>query len=416
MASEKPKNALKRIKKTLSLSTFGKISKDAFRKSRSIENQLEADKEKQLNELTLLLLGSACSGKSTFVKQLRIHYGDGFPDEERMQFINQIHDNISGAANKIIACMKESPIQFDNDNLQMQADDFQIRNPLTDYTEMVTTVQSAEDITPTKGAQCHLTMQCTMLCERFSYLNLKCKELSAADQKLLLSFWDDLAFQKCYARLLSMACCPKTLTPQDVYFCCHMKRILSENYVPTHQDILQVRQPTMGVTEHQFNVDDFIYRVIDVAGQKSQRKKWIHLFENVTVIVFFVALSAFDEKLEEDNQLNSLDDSLQTFHEISYNQYLDKTDFLLFLNKYDLFTEKLKTVKFKTFFRNYEGENSPESCTKYIRELFHQRRPGHKQVFTHVLCATDVSLMGGILSQVLNIVAEINFRKTGGLF
>ena len=48
----------------------------------------------------------------------------------------------------------------------------------------------------------------------------------------------------------------------------------------------------------------FLYcRVIDVAGQKSQRKKWIHLFENVTVVLFFVALSAFDEVLEEDETL-----------------------------------------------------------------------------------------------------------------
>ena len=47
----------------------------------------------------------------------------------------------------------------------------------------------------------------------------------------------------------------------------------------------------------------FVLRVIDVAGQKSQRKKWIHLFENVTAVLFFVALSEFDEFLEEDEAL-----------------------------------------------------------------------------------------------------------------
>ena len=46
-----------------------------------------------------------------------------------------------------------------------------------------------------------------------------------------------------------------------------------------------------------------VLRVIDVAGQKSQRKKWIHLFENVTAVLFFVALSEFDEFLEEDEAL-----------------------------------------------------------------------------------------------------------------
>jgi hypothetical protein len=38
--------------------------------------------------------------------------------------------------------------------------------------------------------------------------------------------------------------------------------------------------------------------VIDVAGQKNQRKKWIHFFEGVTAVIFFTSLSGFDETLE----------------------------------------------------------------------------------------------------------------------
>ena len=44
-------------------------------------------------------------------------------------------------------------------------------------------------------------------------------------------------------------------------------------------------------------------RVIDVAGQKSLRKKWIHFFEGVTAVLFFVALSGFDETVEEEPTL-----------------------------------------------------------------------------------------------------------------
>lgn len=43
-----------------------------------------------------------------------------------------------------------------------------------------------------------------------------------------------------------------------------------------------------------------VYRVIDVGGQKNQRKKWIHFFEGVTAVVFFVSLSSYDEFVEED--------------------------------------------------------------------------------------------------------------------
>jgi len=41
-------------------------------------------------------------------------------------------------------------------------------------------------------------------------------------------------------------------------------------------------------------------RMVDVGGQRSERKKWIHCFEGVTAIVFCVALSAYDLTLEED--------------------------------------------------------------------------------------------------------------------
>lgn len=43
-----------------------------------------------------------------------------------------------------------------------------------------------------------------------------------------------------------------------------------------------------------------VYRVIDVGGQKNQRKKWIHFFEGVTAVVFFASLSSYDEFVEED--------------------------------------------------------------------------------------------------------------------
>lgn len=48
-------------------------------------------------------------------------------------------------------------------------------------------------------------------------------------------------------------------------------------------------------------------RMVDVGGQRSERRKWIHCFENVTSIIFLVALSEYDQILfESDNEVNSI--------------------------------------------------------------------------------------------------------------
>ena len=44
----------------------------------------------------------------------------------------------------------------------------------------------------------------------------------------------------------------------------------------------------------------FHYRLFDVGGQRSERKKWIHCFEDVTAIIFCVAMSEYDQVLHED--------------------------------------------------------------------------------------------------------------------
>ena len=46
-------------------------------------------------------------------------------------------------------------------------------------------------------------------------------------------------------------------------------------------------------------------RMVDVGGQRSERRKWIHCFENVTSIMFLVALSEFDQLLfESENEVD----------------------------------------------------------------------------------------------------------------
>lgn len=50
----------------------------------------------------------------------------------------------------------------------------------------------------------------------------------------------------------------------------------------------------------------FFLRIVDVGGQKSERRKWIHCFENVTSLMFLASLSEYDQVLEENNKEVSL--------------------------------------------------------------------------------------------------------------
>lgn len=77
-------------------------------------------------------------------------------------------------------------------------------------------------------------------------------------------------------------------------------RIGHPSYVPTDQDVLRSRVKTTGITETTFTIGELTYRMFDVGGQRSERKKWIHCFENVTAIIFLVAISEYDQVLIED--------------------------------------------------------------------------------------------------------------------
>lgn len=63
---------------------------------------------------------------------------------------------------------------------------------------------------------------------------------------------------------------------------------------------MRSRLRTTGITETIFDLGQLTYRMFDVGGQRSERKKWIHCFENVNCLLFLVAISGYDQCLVED--------------------------------------------------------------------------------------------------------------------
>ena len=79
----------------------------------------------------------------------------------------------------------------------------------------------------------------------------------------------------------------------------------------------------------------------DVGGQRNERKKWIHCFENVTAVIFVAALSEYDQVLYEDETTNRMTEALNLFDEICNSRWFRETSMILFLNKRDLFQAKV---------------------------------------------------------------------------
>jgi len=102
--------------------------------------------------------------------------------------------------------------------------------------------------------------------------------------------WTDGGVQTCFHRSNEYQ-----LNDSAKYFLDKLEEIGQANYLPSTQDILRTRVKTTGIVEINFSFKDLNFRVFDVGGQRSERKKWIHCFEDVTAIIFIVALSEYDQ-------------------------------------------------------------------------------------------------------------------------
>lgn len=58
-----------------------------------------------------------------------------------------------------------------------------------------------------------------------------------------------------------------------------------------------------------------------MGSQRSERRKWIHSFDDVSAVFFVVALSEFNQVLYEDRKTNRMLESLLVFNEIVNSTY-----------------------------------------------------------------------------------------------
>jgi guanine nucleotide-binding protein G(i) subunit alpha len=340
--------------------------KEEKARSREVDTTIADDHQADNQVNKLLLLGAGGSGKSTLFKQMITIYGHGFPESDRRNFTPIIYNNV-------IVSMKtlcEQSANFNDKNCEVGEENLQSKRFIEELKE-------DDDITEEAGR--HITI-----------------------------LWRDAGIQNTYDKRSRYQ-----LTDSASYFFDRINEIMQPMYVPTEQDVLRSRVPTTGIVENHFEIDGNTFKMFDVGGQRSERKKWIHCFENVTAVLFVAAISAYDQVLYEDETTNRMAEALDLFEEITNSEWFEKTSMILFLNKRDLFAEKIKKVSLKDYFPEYQGENNYDDGTDYIQRLFESKNCQEKDVYTHITCATDTNNVFAVFNSVKDIIIKKGLTQAG---
>ncbi|KAM0745917.1 guanine nucleotide-binding protein alpha-1 subunit [Meredithblackwellia eburnea MCA 4105] len=324
----------------------------------AIEAELRRDKAAMNREVKLLFLGAGESGKSTVIKQMRLRFKGTFSEEEREGFKEVIFSNSAQSMQVVIDAMEMLALEVPS-HIQQYFDTF-----ITyDINTVITT--PGGDLAP-----------------QFA-MGIK-------------AIWNERVAKECVARGHEYQ-----LNDSASYFFDSIDRIASPGYIPTDDDVLRARVRSTGIAESSFDVGQMKYRCFDVGGQRSERRKWAHCFEDVQVLIFIVAISEYNQMLYEDESIPRLKEATTLWDSIANSRWFTRTSIILFLNKIDLFRNKLENHKFGDYVLEYQGANSYSAVSTYLIQHFHSlyRNPS-KELFIHLTCATDSSQTAIVLSAV----------------
>jgi len=333
-------------------------------RSRQLEATMAHDQAQDRQVNKLLLLGAGESGKSTLFKQMITIYGKGFSEQERMSYVPIIHNNILTSMKTL--CKYSTT--YGTVSPSNQAPKQVIENEL----------KGDEEIDVSVGAH-------------------------------IATLWKDVGIQKTYAMRAKYQ-----LNDSAAYFFDKIKDIASENYLPTQQDVLRSRVRTTGIVENEFEIEGNKFKMFDVGGQRNERKKWIHCFENVTAVLFVAAISEYDQVLYEDDNTNRVIEALNLFEEICNSRWFHDTSMILFLNKRDLFADKIVKVPLTLCFPEYEGKSTYEEASEYLRGLFEHRNHNHEKIiYSNITCATDTDNVAAVFNAVKDIIIRQSLGQAG---
>ncbi|MES1920988.1 hypothetical protein MHBO_002593 [Bonamia ostreae] len=292
-----------------------------------INKQLEKDRLESILEIKILCLGAGESGKSTLLKQLKSIYcrNEDLPQKAKQRYRDILHANVKDTMAGILnICQK------------MSLDMSEVEEEMV----LMLDADSGELLSP---------------------------EEASAVSKL----WENESVRMAFDNKTS-----HYIPDSAPYYFDNVERFSRVDFEPTEEDIIMSRVRTTGMIITDFNIPPLKYKVVDVGGQRSERKKWLRAFDDVQAILFVVNLAGYNTVLFEDETKNRLIESLELFEEIITNNYFSGIPIFIFFNKKDLFEKYLKKESIKCCFPDYDGSNKTQEQMEYIEAQFRNKIVG----------------------------------------
>ncbi len=114
----------------------------------------------------------------------------------------------------------------------------------------------------------------------------------------IMALWADATVQEVYNGSRS------ELNESTIYFFENLERVRDpQTYTPTTQDVLRARVRSTGIEEAEFKFEELKFRMFDVGGQRSERRKWIHCLAQDHEILTnrgFLSMDEVESRLVQD--------------------------------------------------------------------------------------------------------------------
>jgi len=150
------------------------------------------------------------------------------------------------------------------------------------------------------------------------------------------------------------------------------------------------------------------FEVVDVGGQRNERKKWMHCFDDVKAVLFIVNLAGWDQVLFEDASKNRMEEAIELFEKVAHNKIFEKTPVFLFLNKKDIFEKQIQEKDLKTRFPDYDGGKALRPALEYILQQFKAKMPPGKPLIHDFVSARVKADIRGAFNTVKKTLYEDN--------